>query len=191
MTSSTTSFLFPAFRIPKFRFTIVPVSRVVTRPRENLMRLIPLSFDWDQTAYPGNDNRAKTFMMAASKPARDTTTSFTLRKPPYSYLHLTLQSLQSNPPQTLDEITARSYLTAALQQYLGLTGAAIPIDILKVEGRSVWIRVPRDDEVAVTSAVSQWVSTKGVSLRIEARGSWLGGVVALGRRDEKLWSLEA
>ncbi len=134
--------------------------------------------------------------MATSKMTqRDTTTSFTLRNPPYAYFHLSIQSLAALPPQSsqsLDEITARSYLTAALQQYLGLTGTAIAIDILKVEGPNVWIRVPRDDESAVTAALSQWCSAKGVSLRVEARGSWLGGVAASGGGvdDAKLWSLE-
>ncbi|KAK5393708.1 hypothetical protein LTR07_001159 [Exophiala xenobiotica] len=128
--------------------------------------------------------------MATSKMTQrdsSTTTSFTLRNPPYAYFHLSIQSLQFN------EITARSYLTAALQQYLGLTGTAIEIDILKVEGAHIWIRVPRDDEFAVTAALSQWCSSAegSVSLRVEARGSWLGGVAASGgATNGKLWSLE-
>lgn len=133
--------------------------------------------------------------MANNKPTpipRDGTITATLRNPPYSYFHLRLQTLspqQQHP--ALDEITIRWYLTAALKHYLGLTGTAIPIDILKVEGLDAWVRVPHDDEVAVTAAVSQWVSAKGVSLKIEARGTWLGGVVARGRMDvEKRWSLD-
>ncbi|OQV07732.1 hypothetical protein CLAIMM_12128 [Cladophialophora immunda] len=128
--------------------------------------------------------------MTKTKPgdAKEPTTTFTLRNPPYSYFHLRLHAMPPQADQSLDEITLRSYLTAALQQYLGLTGAAIPVDILKVESPNAWIRVPCDDEVAVTAAVSQWVGSKGVSLGIEARGSWLGGVVAKG--DTKgLWSL--
>ena len=131
--------------------------------------------------------------MTANKPRHSdasVTTTFTLRNPPYSYFHLSLQSLTPQRLQPLDEITARSYLTTALQQYLGLTGIAVPIDILKVEGRSVWIRVPRDDEAGVAAAVSQWVSSKGVNFRIEARGSWLGGVLAKGGKDSRLWTLE-
>ncbi|KIW71431.1 hypothetical protein PV04_03600 [Phialophora macrospora] len=121
-----------------------------------------------------------------------TTTTVTLRNPPFSYFHLRLISLEPQPQQPLDELTIRSYLTAALQQYLGLTGTAIPIDILKVDDdQNAWIRVPRDDELAVTAAVSQWVGSKDVNLRIEARGTWLGGVVARrGRVGGKLWSLE-
>ncbi|KIW96862.1 uncharacterized protein Z519_02253 [Cladophialophora bantiana CBS 173.52] len=128
--------------------------------------------------------------MTKTKPAplKGQTATITLRSPPYSYFHLRLHAMPTQADQTLDEITLRSYLTAALQQYLGLTGTAIPVDVLKVEGPNAWIRVPCDDEVAVTAAVSQWVGVKGVSLGIEARGSWLGGVVARGL-GKGLWSL--
>ncbi|OCT54894.1 hypothetical protein CLCR_03183 [Cladophialophora carrionii] len=129
--------------------------------------------------------------MTNSKPSpKAPASTITLRNPPFSYFHLRLTSLEQQPQQPLDELTIRSYLTAALQQYLGLTGTAIPIDILKVEQQNAWIRVPRDDEVAITAAISQWVGSKGVNLRIEARGTWLGGVVARGRLGGKLWSLE-
>jgi len=118
--------------------------------------------------------------------------NFTLRHPPYSYLHLSVKTVNSavSPPD-LDDITARSYLTSALQQFLGLTGAAIPVDILKVQGQSVWIRVPDDDGNAVAAAISQWSSpSNGLSLRIEARASWLGALVAKERTGPKLWTLE-
>ncbi|KIW75634.1 hypothetical protein Z517_10376 [Fonsecaea pedrosoi CBS 271.37] len=128
----------------------------------------------------------RTTCAAAKEPT--TTTTFTLRNPPYSYFHLHLHTIPLHTDQALDEITLRSYLSAALQQYLGLTGGAIPVDILKVEGSDAWIRVPSDDEVAVTAAVSQWVGVRGVSLAIVARGSWLGGVVAKGA-TKGLWSL--
>ena len=108
--------------------------------------------------------------------------SLTIRNPPYTYLNLILltstpSSSSSQPP--LDILTARTYLTSALSQYLGLTGTAIPIDFLKVEGRSVWIRVPREDGVALVGALSQWVGKEGdVSWRVKAKGEWLGCVVA-------------
>ena len=107
--------------------------------------------------------------------------SITIRNPPYTYLHLILlistPASSSHPP--LDLLTARTYLTTALSQYLGLTGTAIPIDFLKVEGRSVWIRVPREDGVALVGALSQRVGNKGdVSWRVKAKGEWLGSVVA-------------
>lgn len=105
--------------------------------------------------------------------------SFTLRQPPYSYLHVRVQSIptgssrQVQPP--LDEITVRQYLAFAMQQYLGLTGAAIPFDILKVEEQQSWVRVPYEDHYAVLVALSQWTSSsKNISLQVLSSGSWLG-----------------
>ena len=118
---------------------------------------------------------------------------FTLRGAPYTYLHLSITKIAEPTPRVpLDAITARTYLTSALAQYLGLTGTAIPIDILKVTGQHFWIRVPREDASAVVVAVGQWAnSLVGVSLKVEARGEWLGGVVAGGEMERnKLFSLE-
>lgn len=92
---------------------------------------------------------------------------------------------------SLDEITARAYLNSALQQFLGLTGTAIPIDILKVHRQNVCIRVPREDEDAVAAALSQWSNAAaGLSLQIQARGTWLGMVAKKGTCGTKLWTLE-
>jgi ribonuclease P/MRP protein subunit POP8 len=119
--------------------------------------------------------------------------TFTLRATPYTYLQLSVKTItQPLGRAPLDAITARTYLTAALSQYLGLTGTAISIDILKVTDQDFWIRVPRQDASAVVAAVCQWANSQvGVSLKIEGRGEWLGGVVAGGqmKRDE-LFSLE-
>lgn len=122
----------------------------------------------------------------------DQTVSFTLRKAPYSYFHLSLRPLiaTSQAPHDLDEISARAYLTLALQQYLGLTGTAVSIDILKVEARDVWIRVPSEDEVAVTASLSQWAGSKDLTWRIQQRGTWLGALVG-NTHDQKLWTLES
>lgn len=77
----------------------------------------------------------------------------------------------------VDPLTARSYLTSALSQFLGLMGTSIGIDILKIENPpstsepkkkasrggsdypNVWIRVPRDDGAAVLAALSSWVGS--------------------------------
>ncbi|KAI5297293.1 hypothetical protein KEM55_004901, partial [Ascosphaera atra] len=94
---------------------------------------------------------------------------------------------------SFDALTARTYLTSALSQYLGLVGTSIPIDILKLktdgqqqQGRNckaVWIRVPRDDAAAVAGAISSWVGnsaseTEAVALRVVAKGNFLGALVA-------------
>lgn len=105
--------------------------------------------------------------------------SLTIRKPPFSYLHLTLLA----PATTVfDLLTARAHLTSALNQFLGVTGTAIPVDFLKIEGRDVWVRVPREDGAAVMGAISGWVGGEGVAWRIREKGDWLGAVVAGGGR---------
>ncbi len=90
------------------------------------------------------------------------------------------------PPTPLDQITARTHLTSALQQFLGLTGSAIPIDILKVEKKEVWIRVPREDRVTAVAAVGGWVSTASTrddgsvqtGWRVKGASDWLANLVA-------------
>ncbi|ETN40232.1 uncharacterized protein HMPREF1541_04508 [Cyphellophora europaea CBS 101466] len=158
--------------------------------------------------------------IGATTTTTTTTTTKTLRHPPYTYLHLrltTLPSLSNNTSnsghaptttttpaqQPLDEITARQYLHAALSTALGLHGAAIGVDVLKVgvgvgaagtagqqqqhdeEGSSnnCWIRVPSEDADAVLAALVQWSGRGGVSWRIVGRGAWLGGLT--GRRGRR------
>lgn len=124
-------------------------------------------------------------------------TTFTLRNPPYSYLHLRMTEQaqngtfkKSNEQNELDDIMLISHLTGALHQYLGLMGAAIALDILKVEKSEGWVRLPSEEESAVIAALSQWIGKGGVSLKILGRGSWLGGLRS-DTDDAKLWSLEA
>ena len=99
------------------------------------------------------------------------------------------------PGLDLDALSARTYLSCALSQFLGLTGTAIPIDILKIEPRgtktngngvnkydSAWVRVPRDDGAAVVAAISSWIggsgSGSGAAWRVCAKGNYLGALVA-------------
>lgn len=110
----------------------------------------------------------------------------TLRSPRWAYFHLQLltSSTSTSKPTTdepaLDAITVRRYLTAALSRFLGQMGAAIPIDILKIDQQHVWIRVPSHDATAVHEAVSSWVSNQGgmgdgtgLSWIIKGRDDWL------------------
>jgi ribonuclease P/MRP protein subunit POP8 len=119
--------------------------------------------------------------------------TLTLRSTPYTYLHLSLTNITEPIARApLDSITARTYLTSALSQFLGLTGTAIPIDIIKVTERHFWVRLPKEDARAVVAALGQWTNTMvGVSLRVEGRGEWLGGIVAGAElRRDQLFSLE-
>ncbi|KAL8646956.1 MAG: hypothetical protein Q9226_006634 [Calogaya cf. arnoldii] len=106
----------------------------------------------------------------------------TIRHLPWTYFHLVLISSSEVTSRSTDAevdiLTARTYLTSALQQFFGVTGTAIPVDFLKVDGRSIWIRVPRDDSAVVVSAISGWIGREGVAWRIKGRSEWLGSLVA-------------
>ncbi|APA07833.1 hypothetical protein SS1G_00567 [Sclerotinia sclerotiorum 1980 UF-70] len=107
--------------------------------------------------------------------------SITITSPLFSYIHLELQTSSLKKPQ-LDDITAKSYMTSALTQFLGLHGSAISIDILKTEGKDVWIRVMREDASALVAALGGWVKRLGngdeqVGWRVKGRANWLGGLV--------------
>ena len=120
----------------------------------------------------------------SGKPVLLSTT--TIRNPPWTYFHLALvtsSSIGSNSMQpSLDDITVRLHLTPALNQFLGLTGTAIPIDILKVDGSDAWIRVPSPDASAITEALSGWIGND-VAWRIKGQSSWLGALTAGNEQD--------
>ncbi|KAH8821684.1 hypothetical protein F5884DRAFT_98465 [Xylogone sp. PMI_703] len=115
--------------------------------------------------------------------------STTIKAPPYSYACLELTT-QVSKNIILDELTVRTYITAALTRYLGLTGSAISIDILKVDGKECWIRMPREDLSPVIAAVGGWVGTNGadgqVGWRVRASGNWLGILIG-NRAAEEIW----
>lgn len=111
--------------------------------------------------------------------------NITISQLPFTYFHLCLRpSTPIVSQEPVDIITARTHLTSALQQYLGLTGTAIPIDFLKVEGRDVWIRLPREDSSAVHGALSQWMGRDGsVSWQVKGKGESIGALNAGDGRD--------
>lgn len=187
-----------------------------------------------EPAKMANDNSpgAKPPKRKAPDASKSKVTHFTSRNPPWTYLKLRLYAaaivlssceiISANTintripqpgtsPQPLDALSARTYLSAALSQFLGLTGTAIPIDILKIENElpdmnaqstsmaqsdnpkkcdTVWVRVPRGDAAAVVAALSSWVggssggsSAVSVAWRICAKGNFLGALVAGSGRD--------
>ncbi|KAH7321439.1 hypothetical protein BKA65DRAFT_80697 [Rhexocercosporidium sp. MPI-PUGE-AT-0058] len=116
----------------------------------------------------------------------------TIKTPQFSYACLQLMS--DSPPATsrqLDALTVRSYVGSALSQFLGLTGSAVSIDILKVEGRETWIRVPREDLSLVLAAIGGWTGgLEGhgkVGWTVKASGNWLGVLVAQGEAGQ-IWN---
>ncbi|BAE61939.1 hypothetical protein F9C07_6271 [Aspergillus flavus] len=132
----------------------------------------------------------------ASKAAATQAIHFTARNPPWTYLKLQLihqpgtsTAVQSQP---LDPLTARTHINSALSQFLGLSGTAISIDILKIlpeapqpkpTDKFIWLRVPRQDAPAVVAAVSSWIgggtgggSVGSVAWRVCAKGNYLGAL---------------
>jgi ribonuclease P/MRP protein subunit POP8 len=131
----------------------------------------------------------------------------TVKRPDFSYAHLELVSQQHSSvdsehqtqqqqqdsqslPQ-LDEIQVKTYCTSALRQFLGLSGSAMPLDILKVDGAECWVRVPREDLSRFSAAMTAW---KGVNeggehriLRLKQCSDWLGLMVGTQHQD-KLWA---
>ncbi|KAI1390955.1 uncharacterized protein F4822DRAFT_168055 [Hypoxylon trugodes] len=114
----------------------------------------------------------------------------TIKTPRFSYAHLELFSDPSDPAE-LDALQVRSYCTSALKQFLGTTGIGIPLDILKVEGKNCWLRMPRDDLGAFSAAITAWQGSyqDGIhsSLRIRGCSDWLGALVGRDGQD-KLWA---
>lgn len=116
--------------------------------------------------------------------------SCTIKDPPFSYAHLELVTNNTEPVE-LDNLQVKSYCTAALRQFLGVTGVAIPLDILKVDGIHCWIRVPRPDLASFAAAITAWRGTSEGDiqylLRVKQCSDWLGMMVAADGRDE-LWT---
>lgn len=114
----------------------------------------------------------------------------TIRSPAFAYAHLELVG-DAALPAKLDNLQVRGYCTAALRQFLGDHGVAVAIDILKVDGKECWLRLPRQDLGIFSAAITAFPGTSqngGTSLlRLLACGDWLGSL--LGRADEqKLWA---
>ncbi|KAH8908786.1 hypothetical protein BR93DRAFT_966821 [Coniochaeta sp. PMI_546] len=110
----------------------------------------------------------------------------TIKAPPFAYAHLELVTDTARPTK-LDNLQVRSYCTAALRQFLGEHGVAVAIDILKVDGKACWLRLPRQDLSVFSAAITAFSGTAqngGTSLlRLLACGDWLGSLV--GRADEE------
>ncbi|KAI0019590.1 hypothetical protein F4780DRAFT_431527 [Xylariomycetidae sp. FL0641] len=117
----------------------------------------------------------------------------TLKSPHWSYACLSVVSSSPTPSSSLDALQVRTWLSAALRQFLGATGLGMPVDILKVSGaeRTCWVRVPRDDLSAFAAAVTAWQGTTGddgahATLRVRGCSDWLGALVGQ-ESEERVW----
>ncbi|EME48110.1 hypothetical protein DOTSEDRAFT_109837, partial [Dothistroma septosporum NZE10] len=102
-----------------------------------------------------------------------------IREPGWVYLHLQHIPSITSPNSTIDNATVNLHITAALKSFLGLHGAAISFDILKLEGRQVWIRASAEDRAACVAAVGGWISSSGEGWRVRSWSHW--NASALGR----------
>ena len=115
----------------------------------------------------------------------------TIKSPPYSYARLEMTTEDLRPVQ-LDALQVRAYCSAALRQFLGDTGMAIAVDILKVEGAECWLRVPHDDLAAFAAAITAFPGSSQSGqlsvLRLRGCGDWLGSLFGEAGK-QKLWNL--
>ncbi|KAK4631900.1 hypothetical protein CLAFUW4_03345 [Fulvia fulva] len=108
-------------------------------------------------------------------PTNQTLSQFSIRKPDWAYLHLQhIPSLANGHQQhgAIDNATVHLHITAALKSFLGLHGSAIPFDILRLDGRQVWIRAPAEDRAAIIAAVGGWISSSGEGWRVRSWSHW-------------------
>ncbi|CAK7264141.1 hypothetical protein SEPCBS119000_000847 [Sporothrix epigloea] len=121
----------------------------------------------------------------------------TIGRPPFAYAQIEVISSSDllgggtdTSQEGLDALQVRSYCDAALKQFLGATGAAMPVDLLKLDGREFWVRVPREDLSLFAAALASWnpVSRNGTAtiLRLKASGNWLGSLIGQ-TEQSSLW----
>ncbi|CAG9943201.1 unnamed protein product [Clonostachys rosea f. rosea IK726] len=113
----------------------------------------------------------------------------TVKNPQFSYALLEL--VTDNEDAELDNLQVQSYCNTALRQFLGITGAAIPIDVLKVQGKECWVRVPQPELGAFAAGITAWRGTieDGAQniLRLKQCSDYLGSMVG-GYSQDTLWN---
>lgn len=114
----------------------------------------------------------------------------TFKQPPFAYAHIeVVHSSSSRDSGDLDALQIRGYCESALKQFLGVTGAGMPFDLLKIDGSEFWLRLPREDLSCFAAALTAWVpgSESPIVLRLRESGNWLGSLV--GRSEQQaLWN---
>ena len=127
----------------------------------------------------------------------------TFRKPTWAYFHLTLvtpgtasqtpsASAAPSDSRDIDALTVSTLLVQPLTAYLGITGSAMPIDILHTQSRNAYVRIPRQDARVFRAGLSNWIggcdagSVPGVKEGGRVNVAWRvvteGGSLALLRR---------
>ncbi|KAI5820686.1 hypothetical protein BZA77DRAFT_82837 [Pyronema omphalodes] len=89
-----------------------------------------------------------------------------------------------------DILTWRSMLTSALTQFLGVTGSAISIDILHLDGDEAWLRIPRVDLMHFKAGVSGYVGFtdgRNVGFRTIGTSEFLMGLASK-KAEDSIWT---
>jgi hypothetical protein len=96
-----------------------------------------------------------------------------IRHSQWTYFHLVLFSLSSNM-HPHDILTAKQRLNTALARFLGVLGSTVQADILHLDGKDLWVRVPKDSGNAFQEAISSWSEAETQSKYIiKGREDWL------------------
>ncbi|GAM83663.1 hypothetical protein ANO11243_016510 [Dothideomycetidae sp. 11243] len=135
----------------------------------------------DKTVVTGDGNALDdhTNKRKVAKPSTVISQS-TLRKPEWAYVYLRFVSPaalvtstdEKHESDSIDDITVYMHIQSALKGFLGMHGTAMSVDLLKVDGRSLWVRVPREDVNAFVAAVGGWVGSGGEAMRVMNWGCW-------------------
>ncbi|KAI1072759.1 hypothetical protein LB507_003292 [Fusarium sp. FIESC RH6] len=144
------------------------------------------------TQNPSQSSQKNIFQQKDLEKSHDILTC-TIKEPPFSYAHLELVTdlPSSSSSVALDDLSLKSYCTTALRQFLGTTGVAISIDILKVENNHAWVRIPRLDLGSFAAAITAWRGTSDngeqISLQLRQCSDWLGAMVGADGQN-RLWN---
>lgn len=144
------------------------------------------------TQNPSQSSQKNIFQQKDLEKSHDILTC-TIKEPPFSYAHLELVTdvPSSSSSVALDDLSLKSYCTTALRQFLGTTGVAISIDILKVENNHAWVRIPRLDLGSFAAAITAWRGTSDngeqISLQLRQCSDWLGAMVGADGQS-RLWN---
>ncbi|KAJ2896740.1 uncharacterized protein MKZ38_005268 [Zalerion maritima] len=115
----------------------------------------------------------------------------TIRSNTWGYAHLKMVPEGHINRLELDNLQAKSLCTSAFSQFLGISGTAISVDILKVANAELWVRLPGRDLSRFSAAVSAYrgsvISGNQYSLYIVACSEWLGALVSQ-EGQPSLWS---
>ncbi|EPS42281.1 hypothetical protein H072_3745 [Dactylellina haptotyla CBS 200.50] len=112
---------------------------------------------------------------------------FTVRKPEWQHLHLRMTfdppypADHSSPSYPPDLLTWKTHLSEALNQFLGVSGMAIPVDFLhSADGAEVYIRIPREDSPRFMAGITGWgkeVEGRTVGFRVLGSTEFSMGLV--------------